>query len=374
MNRFFQVSPYLGGIGISSAVVSYIVALYYNTIIAWCLIYFLHSFESPLPWAECPKRLYKNYTYDIEPECVASSPTKYYWYRSTLMSSSSVDQPEEFNTYVALALLTAWFLVYICMVQGITSSGKIVYITAIFPYFVLIIFFFRGVTLHGASCGIMHLFTPRWELLLDPVVWLEAGTQIFFSLGLAFGGLIAFRYDSTDKPLETVDVYISMKPFFSSYNPANNNCYRDALLVSFTNCGTSMFAGVVVFAVIGFKATSTYENCLVERNALSLINSTNLPVCDLQRELDNVRDLERNVRQFFESRFQFRAPPVLDWHLSFSLRRLINFPELNFGPCCSSWCYSHWESTRSLECWRAWLRHSSTWNCFRVFLKTWLSG
>lgn len=189
-----QVSPYLGGIGLSSAVVSYIVALYYNTIIAWCLIYFLHSFESPLPWAECPKRLYKNYTYDIEPECVASSPTQYYWYRSTLMSSPSVDQPVEFNTYVALALLTAWFLVYICMVQGITSSGKIVYITAIFPYIVLIIFFFRGITLHGASRGIMHLFTPRWELLLDPVVWLEAGTQIFFSLGLAFGGLIAFRY------------------------------------------------------------------------------------------------------------------------------------------------------------------------------------
>lgn len=70
---FQQVSPYLGGIGISSAVVSYIVALYYNTIIAWCLIYLLHSFESPLPWADCPTRLYKNYTYDHEPECVVSN-------------------------------------------------------------------------------------------------------------------------------------------------------------------------------------------------------------------------------------------------------------------------------------------------------------
>lgn len=45
-----EVSPYLGGIGISSAIVSFIVALYYNTIIAWCLIYLLHSFENPLPW------------------------------------------------------------------------------------------------------------------------------------------------------------------------------------------------------------------------------------------------------------------------------------------------------------------------------------
>lgn len=38
-----QVSPYLGGIGISSAVVSFNVALYYNTIIAWCLFYFVQA-------------------------------------------------------------------------------------------------------------------------------------------------------------------------------------------------------------------------------------------------------------------------------------------------------------------------------------------
>ncbi|XP_055712703.1 sodium-dependent neutral amino acid transporter B(0)AT3 isoform X1 [Phlebotomus papatasi] len=261
-----QVSPYLGGIGISSAVVSYVVALYYNTIIAWCLIYFLHSFESPLPWAECPKRLYKNFTYDLEPECVSSSPTQYYWYRSTLMSSPSVNEPEVFNYNIAIALIVAWFLVYMCMVQGITESPKVVYITAIFPYVVLIIFFFRGITLKGASDGLKHLFTPRWETLADPVVWLEAGTQIFFSLGLAFGGLIAF----------------------SSYNPANNNCYRDALLVSITNCCTSMFAGVVVFSVIGFKATAIFDKCMEDKNSLIALNkTTDLPVCDLQKELDN---------------------------------------------------------------------------------------
>jgi len=73
------------------------------------------------------------------------------------------------------------------------------------------------------------VFVFQWSMLKDPVVWLEAGTQIFFSLGLAFGGLIAF----------------------SSYNPVNNNCSRDAIMVSLTNCFTSMFAGIVVFSVIG---------------------------------------------------------------------------------------------------------------------------
>lgn len=64
-----EVSPYLGGIGISSAIVSFIVALYYNTIIGWCLIYLFHSFENPLPWSECPVHLNPNMTYYYEKEC-----------------------------------------------------------------------------------------------------------------------------------------------------------------------------------------------------------------------------------------------------------------------------------------------------------------
>ena len=69
----------------------------------------------------------------------------------------------------------------------------------------------------------------QWERLKDPMVWLDAGTQIFFSLGLAFGGLIAY----------------------SSYNPANNDCVKDAIFVAVTNCSTSLFAGIVVFAIMG---------------------------------------------------------------------------------------------------------------------------
>ena len=37
----FQISPYLGGLGLASGVVAFNVALYYNTIIAWCLKYFV---------------------------------------------------------------------------------------------------------------------------------------------------------------------------------------------------------------------------------------------------------------------------------------------------------------------------------------------
>ena len=32
---------------------------------------------------------------------------------------------------------------------------------AIFPYIVLTIFFFRGITLKGATAGLAHMFTPK---------------------------------------------------------------------------------------------------------------------------------------------------------------------------------------------------------------------
>jgi len=74
-------------------------------------------------------------------------------------------------------------------------------------------------------------------------VWLQAAAQVFFSLGLGFGGLIAL----------------------SSYNPVNNNCYKDAVRVSFVNFFTSIYAGIVIFAILGYKAHIGYDKCVVLR-------------------------------------------------------------------------------------------------------------
>ena len=41
-------------VGISSMIVSFLVCLFYNTILAWVLWYFFHSFQDPLPWSQCP--------------------------------------------------------------------------------------------------------------------------------------------------------------------------------------------------------------------------------------------------------------------------------------------------------------------------------
>ena len=49
LGAWHQISPNLGGVGVSSAVVSFVVALYYNTVIAWCLYYFFQvRFGGPI--------------------------------------------------------------------------------------------------------------------------------------------------------------------------------------------------------------------------------------------------------------------------------------------------------------------------------------
>ena len=45
-----------------------------------------------------------------------------------------------------------------------------VYFTAVFPYVILVILFFRGITLPGAGTGIKYFITPVWSRLLDTQV------------------------------------------------------------------------------------------------------------------------------------------------------------------------------------------------------------
>lgn len=50
------VSPFAAGIGIASAIVSFNIGLYYNTVVAWCIYYLWSSLKSPLPFTHCPSK------------------------------------------------------------------------------------------------------------------------------------------------------------------------------------------------------------------------------------------------------------------------------------------------------------------------------
>ncbi|KAJ7999111.1 hypothetical protein DPEC_G00212020 [Dallia pectoralis] len=245
------VCPHLGGIGVSSLMVCGFVGLYYNVIIGWSIFYFFQSFQDPLPWAECPIRMNGSLAI-VVPECEKSSATTYFWYRQTLNTTNTIAESGGLNVNMTLSLLGAWVLVCLAVIRGIASSGKVMYFSSLFPYVVLFCFLVRGLLLKGSVDGIAHMFTPKLEKMLEPQVWREAATQVFFALGLGFGGVIAF----------------------SSYNKIDNNCHFDAVLVSFINFFTSILATLVVFAVLGFKANLMNEKCVTE-NAEKILGYLN---------------------------------------------------------------------------------------------------
>ncbi|KAI3374653.1 hypothetical protein L3Q82_021224, partial [Scortum barcoo] len=113
-----------------------------------------------------------------------------------------------------------------------TPGTQVAYFTATFPYAMLLILLIRGLTLPGAWEGIYYYLYPDLNRLANLEVWIEAGSQIFFSYSLTIG---------------TLNV-------LGSYNDYNNNCYKDCFWLCLLNSGTSFVAGFVVFSVLGFMA------------------------------------------------------------------------------------------------------------------------
>uniref|UniRef100_A0A8C1PTT9 Transporter n=1 Tax=Cyprinus carpio TaxID=7962 RepID=A0A8C1PTT9_CYPCA len=207
--------------------------VYYVVILAWAIFYLFNCFTTELPWASCglkktlPRTNIANFTNPY-----ATSPVMEFWERRVLKISSGIEEVGSLRWELALCLAIAWVICYFCIWKGPKSTGKVVYVTATFPYFMLLILLLRGITLPGAANGIKFYLYPDISRLSDPQVWVDAGTQIFFSYAICLGCLTAL----------------------GSYNSYNNNCYRDCIMLCCLNSGTSFVAGFAIFSVLGFMA------------------------------------------------------------------------------------------------------------------------
>ncbi|XP_047740828.1 sodium- and chloride-dependent glycine transporter 1 isoform X2 [Hyalella azteca] len=313
---FLSLSPIFMGLGWGMLVISMLVAIYYNVILAWSLYYTFASFTSVLPWGHCNNTFnsdncftatdanicrnqsmfyYKQDCVDVAAYCRLSKLSAYNLTHCVDPTNSSnrilaessrklISASEDYfknrmlgrtdditwdnmgglNWELVGCLALAWIIVGLCLIKGIKSSGKVVYFTALFPYVVLVILFFRGITLEGAYTGIeFYILTPNVTKLNEIEVWADAATQIFYSLGSSFGGLITL----------------------ASYNKFRNNCMRDAIVIAFSNCATSVFAGFVIFSFLGFMAVSqgtTVPELVTSGSGLAFVvyaeAVTNMPV------------------------------------------------------------------------------------------------
>ncbi|XP_078106839.1 sodium- and chloride-dependent GABA transporter 1 isoform X2 [Sander vitreus] len=230
-----KICPLLKGVGLATVVISFVFSTYYNVLISWALFYFFNSFGATLPWNSC------NNTWNAVRNCSSGFPgntthlqsaSQQFFDRRLLQKTSGIEDVGGVRWELFGYLIISWVIVYLCIFKGVKSTGKVVYFTAIFPYFILFALLINNVQLPGAKNGILYFVTPVWGKLFEVKVWVNAAAQVFNSIGIAFGSMISM----------------------ASYNKFNNNILRDALIVSFTNSFTSILAGFVIFSAIGYMA------------------------------------------------------------------------------------------------------------------------
>ncbi|XP_068191066.1 sodium- and chloride-dependent GABA transporter 3-like isoform X2 [Antennarius striatus] len=209
---------------------------------SWALFYLIYSFSSQLPWASCENSwntanclsldpLDSNSTNRTTVKNTTSAAVEF-WERRVLGMSGGIEELGSVRWELALCLLVCWVFCYFSIWKSVRSSGKVAYVTATFPYVMLLILLIRGATLPGALDGIYYYLYPDINRLANFEVWIEAGAQIMFSNSLASGTLIVL----------------------GSYNDYNNDCYKDCFWICLLNSGTSFVAGFVIFSVLGFMA------------------------------------------------------------------------------------------------------------------------
>ncbi|XP_068187486.1 sodium- and chloride-dependent betaine transporter-like isoform X2 [Antennarius striatus] len=238
-----HICPLFKGMGYASHLIIAFSGTSYVIIIAWAFFYMFSSFSADLPWATCGNYWntdscldfsHPNDSRTIISRVNTTLPVVEFWKHRVLKVSHGIEEMGSLRWELVLCLILSWVICYFCVWKGIKSTGKAAYFTATFPYLMLIILLIRAVTLPGAKDGIIYYMYPDFSRLSDPQVWMDAGTQIFFSYAIGFGFLTSL----------------------GSYNPYHNDCYRDSFYLCLLNSATSVVAGFAIFSVLGFM---TYE-------------------------------------------------------------------------------------------------------------------
>nr|XP_012137290.1 PREDICTED: sodium- and chloride-dependent GABA transporter ine isoform X2 [Megachile rotundata] len=239
-----QICPLFKGAGLSSVVISFLMSTYHNVIIAYAIYYFFAAFRAKQPWSDCDNSwntlacwlpAYSILDNRTRPNA-SRTPSEEFFDNKVLQISNGIEESGALRWELVACLITAWIMVYFSVWKSIKSSAQVRYLTATLPFVLIVVFLTRSLTLEGADKGLQFFFHPRWELLSDAKVWINAAAQIFNSVGIAFGSMICF----------------------ASYNKFHNTILVDSVAVSLINAFSSLLVGIFSFATIG--------NIAVEQN------------------------------------------------------------------------------------------------------------
>ncbi|MBW1763146.1 MAG: sodium-dependent transporter [Deltaproteobacteria bacterium] len=204
---------FIGWFAILSA---FAINIYYCMVLGWTWNFLFHMGDLSL-WAS-----------DI-------SSSKDHFFNSVLHISSGPWDFVQIHYQLLFWLLVTWVIIWAIIKGGLSVVGKVLLYTVPLPIILVLILLVRGLTLDGATTGLNYYLSPDWIQLKNPQVWLAAYGQIFFSLSVGFGTMIAY----------------------SSFMPRDTELPNSAAITSFSNCCFSFLAGLAVFSVLGYFAVAT---------------------------------------------------------------------------------------------------------------------
>lgn len=191
--------------------INIIIGLYYAVILGWAASYAYYSFT--MAWGNDPVNFFLH---------------------EHLKMASEVTMNLDFVGAVVGPLAVAWVITLLIMSlgvqKGVARASTIFMPILVIMFFVLVVY---SLFLPGAAKGLNALFTPSWEKLAEPSVWIAAYGQIFFSLSICFGIMVTY----------------------ASYLKKESDLTGAGLVVGFSNSSFEILAGLGVFAALGFIAT-----------------------------------------------------------------------------------------------------------------------
>lgn len=190
--------------------VSVVIAIYYAVIVAWAAWYAFFSIDRR--WG------------------TSLDEAKTFFSSNFLHSSDAAFSLEMVWPIVAM-LAVVWIVTIAVLALGVQKGiGRLnqLFIPLLVVLFLILVVF--ALLQPGSMEGLNRFFTPEWDTLTQPKVWLAAYGQIFFSLSVGFGIMTTY----------------------SSYLKRRSNLTTNGLVVGFANSAFEVLAGIGVFAAIGF--------------------------------------------------------------------------------------------------------------------------
>ncbi|UCC98627.1 MAG: sodium-dependent transporter [Phycisphaerales bacterium] len=227
-NAFARSHKRLEFVGWWSIILGFVIITFYAVILAYCFSFLWFSIKGivtggELPWAG---------------EGLTGVENAKSFFNNTYLGK--IDGPSLGNIRwnIFWPLVVTWVVMYLCIFRGVKLVGKIVWLTVPLPWLMLLILTVRGLTLEGSIEGLAYYLNPDWSELTKATTWRFAFGQAFFSLSLAFGG-----------------VMITYASFLHRKSDLNNN----AAIIGLADFGTSFVAGLAVFATLGGMAFVTRQ-------------------------------------------------------------------------------------------------------------------